>query len=850
MVKNINYRRTALLLLMVLGGIAAIWWTVVKTDRGMRSTLLTQARISAHALDTTILSSLMDTKKEYDSGDDHNIKEQLIRMHKASNNCSLVYLMGRYPDGRIFFFADSSPGQSKNERSPENNYDEFPDDYFSVFDSGQEIVSGPITHQWGVLVSALVPVINQETGDLVAVLGMDVDAANWSRKIITGAALPFVVILLCTVLVMTLSTREQAIGLLKESEEKFNLLTEQSLMGTHIVKDGKIIYFNAALVTICGYSAEEIRDWNARKIADIIHPDDLPLVMERVKKREADKKGIITSYAFRLVTKSREIKWVEVYSKTVPFGNGPADIVAMIDITQRKEVEEKLQESQSHLRKVLDLVPQHIHARDYDGRFIMANRAVAESYNMTPEEIVGVHHGDVATNDAEVRQLLLDDRKVMDSGHPEYIPQVAHTDFKGRVHWLETRKVPFTHKGGKAVLVSAVDITDRKQLEEQLQQSQKMEAIGTLAGGIAHDFNNILFPIFGYLEMVLVDLADNNPIKGKLERVYTGAKRARDLVQQILAFSRQSDHEHKPVKIQLHVIEALKLMKSSLPSTIEIRLDIDDTCGVIYADSVKIHQIVMNLCANAYHAMEETGGKLTVTLEEVNLEADDIKELPLTSGTYVCLKVADTGMGIEKPVLKRIFEPYFTTKEKGKGTGLGLSVIHGIVKSHGGHITVDSVPERGTAFKVFFPLMEYPGVEGIDEVDGEIKEGHERILLVDDEKLVVDMLKQMLEKIGYQVTGKATSIDALATFKKNPDSFDFVITDMTMPYMTGEQLARKIMEIRPGIPVIVCTGFSEKMSAEKAAAMGINGFLIKPVVMSDLSGMIRKVLDGKQTANT
>ena len=389
------------------------------------------------------------------------------------------------------------------------------------------------------------------------------------------------------------------------------------------------------------------------------------------------------------------------------------------------------------------------------------------------------------------------------------------------------------------------DTTDFKKMETQLQQAQKMEAIGTLAGGIAHDFNNILFPISGYTEMLLLDIHDDSPFHHSLSEILAGVKRARDLVTQILTFSRQREHELKPLKVEVVVKEALKLIRSSLPTTIEIRQNVNKDCGLVMADHTQIHQIVMNLCTNAYHAMEETGGKLTITLKEVELATEDLKDPSMISGKYVCLTVADTGPGMEQSIIDRIFDPYFTTKENGKGTGLGLAVVHGIVKSHGGHISVYSEPGKGTEFKVHLPVIKKQEETAKVETDAPIQKGDERILLVDDQDMIVHMEKQMFERLGYHVTTRISSIDALEAFRANPNKFDLVITDMTMPNMTGDKLSAEIMKIRSDIPVILCTGFSEMMSKEKAATLGIKGFLMKPIVIKDLSQIIRDVLDNK-----
>jgi CheY-like chemotaxis protein len=395
------------------------------------------------------------------------------------------------------------------------------------------------------------------------------------------------------------------------------------------------------------------------------------------------------------------------------------------------------------------------------------------------------------------------------------------------------------------------EINNRKQaekkknkLEIQLQQFQKMEAIGTLAGGIAHDFNNILSSVIGYTELALDNTERGTLLHNNLQEVLLAGQRACDLVKQILTFSRQADQELKPLNVQLVVKEALKLTRSALPSTIEIKQNISDTCGPVMADATQIHQVAMNLLTNAFHAMEDDGGTLEVTLKQIDLAVDDLKDPAMVPGPYICLTVADTGIGINKSVINRIFEPYFTTKEKNKGTGLGLATVHGILKSYKGDIRVYSEPGKRTEFQVYLPVIRTR--TKIKETTGDIspvERGTERILFVDDEVQIARVAQQMLENLGYHVTARTSSIETLEAFRAAPHRFDLVITDMTMPNMTGLELAKKLMEIRPDIPIIICTGFSEKISEHKAKTVGIRGYVMKPVVRTELAGKIRQALD-------
>ncbi len=387
------------------------------------------------------------------------------------------------------------------------------------------------------------------------------------------------------------------------------------------------------------------------------------------------------------------------------------------------------------------------------------------------------------------------------------------------------------------------DITKQKKLESRLQLSQKMESIGTLAGGIAHDFNNILSPIIGHTEMLMEDVAKDSPFYSSLNEIYAGSLRAKNLVNQILAFSRQDKNQLKPMKMQPVIKEVLQFIRSTLPAMVNINQNISSDCGVIRADPTQLHQIIMNLTTNAYHAMEETGGELKITLKEIKLGEYDVITPDMKPGAYACLSVADTGLGMDKNLIEKIFEPFFTTKEKGKGTGMGLSVVHGIVTGMGGVIQVYSELARGTQFHVYFPMEKISVDEPVLQEKIPIKGGGEKILLVDDEQAILTMQKRMLERLGYQVTSRTSSIEALEVFRHSPAKFALVITDMAMPNLSGDKLALALNRIRHDIPILMCTGFSENMTEEKAASLGIKGFLMKPVVMKDFAQKIREVLD-------
>ncbi|MEE8398028.1 MAG: ATP-binding protein, partial [Desulfobacterales bacterium] len=395
------------------------------------------------------------------------------------------------------------------------------------------------------------------------------------------------------------------------------------------------------------------------------------------------------------------------------------------------------------------------------------------------------------------------------------------------------------------------DITDRRhaqeekdKIEAQLQQAQKMEAIGTLSGGIAHDFNNILGVIMGCTELSLMETPKEAPIHEYLSEVIKATDRARDLVKQILAFSRQGSEEEAPLAIGIIIKEALKMLRSSLPSTIEIKQNIQKDVGLIMADPTQIHRIIMNLATNASQAMAEEGGEIDFRLEGIAIDDETAEQNPdLKSGPYVKLTVSDTGHGMAPDIVARIFEPYYTTKSIGEGTGLGLSVIHGIVQSHNGAIAVSSEPGRGTTFELYFPKIEFVGDRSETGETVNIPTGTERILFVDDEPSMARIYESMLQHLGYEASVRTSSREALEAFKAQPDKYDLVITDQTMPHLTGQMLARELVAIRPGIPIILCTGHSDSVNEDKMEAVGIRALVMKPISMAEIANAIRDVLD-------
>ena len=511
------------------------------------------------------------------------------------------------------------------------------------------------------------------------------------------------------------------------------------------------------------------------------------------------------------------------------------------DITERKKAKEALREGEEKYRSLFNNAQVGMFRSGIDdGKFVEANDALARMFGYEDRADILDAEYIAADNyvDPGMRETLL--AIIREHG--------AFRNFEARLYRKDGSVAWFRHSGlispEKGYIEGVIaDITEEKRLKEQLLQAHKMESIGTLAGGIAHDFNNMLGIIVGNTELAMDDVPEWNPARNNLHEIRTASLQARDVVKQILAFSRISLQEMKPVRISPIITDSLKLLRSSIPTTIEIHQNISSEPNTVRGDPTQIHQVLINLCSNSAHAMREKGGVLEVSLKNIEIdEGSAIHHHGLSPGKYVRLTVSDTGHGIEPKILERIFDPYFTTKGVGEGSGMGLSVVHGIVKSHSGDISVSSEPGKGTTFQVFLPYIESkPGPE--IEINVEIPRGRESILFVDDEKAMVDTIQPMIERLGYKVTARTSSIEALEAFRANPDRFDLVITDFTMPNMTGLELAKELLKLRSDILIILCTGYSEHINEEKAKGNGIRAFVMKPVVLNEISNTIRKVLD-------
>lgn len=647
-----------------------------------------------------------------------------------------------------------------------------------------------------------------------------------------------------TELTLEAAAREESVKALRESEENLRTVFEAAETVAFVTtdlggEDARVVGFSPGAENLFGYTAEEIV---GQKVALLHTPElvrDFPAMQKALREGSRGYPQEIT-----LIPKSGE-RFPAIFTLH-PHRNGAGALIGTVgvsvDITQRKYAEEQ----RNLLATAVEQAAEAIVIIDDSGNIEYVNPAFAAVTGYTRAEAVGMRSSALRSGDQP--QAFYDDMwKTLQDGHV-WTGHLINKGKDGTVFEEEATISPVFNADGDIVNYVAVkrDVTRETELEARLVQTQKMEAIGTLAGGIAHDFNNLLQIMLGYVDLAQTDIPPNSPALASLDEVVTAGRRATDLVGQILAFSRQSEQERRPVRLQSIFGEVLKLMRASIPTTIEIQHFIDPDCGVVLADATEVHQVAMNLCTNAYHAMRDDGGVLEIRLEEVYVDSESAARITgMNEGMTARLSVSDTGVGMDAPTVARIFDPYFTTKKIGEGTGLGLATVRGIVESCGGAVTVESKPDEGTLFEVYFPLAP-SGTQGVGETAveaGELYLGGERLLLVDDEPMLVDQARMGLERLGYQVESRTSSIEALEVMRANPDRFDVIITDQTMPQMTGMELTRKLLQIRPELPVILCTGFSETVDEASAKASGIQKYVNKPVLPRDLAMAIREIID-------
>lgn len=607
----------------------------------------------------------------------------------------------------------------------------------------------------------------------------------------------------------------------------------------------RIIYTNPAFTQLTGYTAEESIGCQC----DILEgPETCSETVAQIRVAlEAGKpfEGLLLNYR-----KDGTPFWNQL--SLTPVRDAAGKVINIVgvhqDVTERRHTEEALRASEERFRQIAENIHEVFWMTDPKQRTMLY---ISPAY----EEIWGRPRADVLANPMDwLKGIHPDDRarirevsrRMVDGGYHE-IYRVVRPD--GSVRWIRDRSYPIRNAAGQVyrLVGTAEDITEQRQLESQLVQAQKMEAIGTLAGGIAHDFNNILAAIIGYTELINLQVGELPTVHPYLAALRQAGTRATSLVRQILAFSRQEDHERHLVHLGEMVKEPLELLRTTTPSTIAFELAVQPTLPPVLADPTQIHQVLMNLGTNAAHAMKDAGGTLSVRLDETDVTAEMAvcSTNKLHPGPHIKLVVSDTGRGIPPETLTRIFEPFFTTKAPGEGTGLGLSMVHGIMQAHGGGLTVESTPGQGTTFHLYFPVHPEPPItEDAVNVAEKLPRGRgERILIIDDESSVTHIGRLVLNELGYEAEGFSDVLAGLARIRANPTAFDLVITDLAMPGQTGVELAHTLRQIRPDLPIIITTGYNPTLTQEKVHELGINELVLKPFTMSSLAQAVRRTLD-------
>ena len=647
-------------------------------------------------------------------------------------------------------------------------------------------------------------------------------------------------------MIQDITERREKDVALRESEALYRTALESSNDAACILHKGRYLYANQKFLDTFGITLDELRQLPH---GTLTHPDDRERIQDYHRKNMQGEPAP-TRVEFRGLKKDGTPIYFEASVSLISYQGEKAQLSFLRDITARKLAELALKQSEERYRTMVESIADSYFELDLRGRYTFVNDALCRQLGYSRDEVMSLDYRTV-TSPEDSKKLA----QLYNEIYRTDTPKMTTYQIKNKQGEPRDREVYVSlmrDATGNPVGFRGIgrDVTERKRMEderkkltERLHQSQKMEAIGTLAGGIAHDFNNILATIMGYTELIKIKLKGRD-LEEYLDQLLKACIRARDLINQILTFSRQKDKEVKPLNLEPVLSETMKLLRATIPSTIAIGVHIDPRPYPVMADSTEIYQIIMNLCTNAAYAMRDKGGTLEISLQNIEIVQPEGETADLQPGRYIELKVSDTGVGMEQEIIERIFDPFFTTKERGKGTGLGLSVVYGIVKQYGGAILVRSKPGLGSVFRIYLPALEIE-TAAPERKEMEMPHGSGRILFVDDEEALVEIARQMMEYLGYEVVTASNGTQALEIFRREPGRYNLVITDMTMPGMTGLNLAREILRLRPDLPVLICTGYSETLTEEIAQQSGIREILTKPLSMDKLARVLKKMLGPK-----
>lgn len=645
---------------------------------------------------------------------------------------------------------------------------------------------------------------------------------------------------------MDITDRKNAEARLVQSELKYRELVEHA--NSIILRwnsQGHITFLNEFGQQFFGYTAAEIV---GRHVLDTIVPRtesqgrDLTRLMEEIC---AAPESFAQNVNENMCRDGRRV-WIAWTNRIVrdPHGRVVELLSIGTDVTEHRRAEEKLRESEERFRELAETIQEVFWITDpILRRTLYVSPAYEKIWGRSCASLLEDGETWLEAVHQDDRERVRQAAQLRETMHGNYDETFRVVRPDGAIRWIHDRAFPVRNAAGEIVRVvgAAEDITDRRQLEEQFHQAQKMEAIGQLAGGVAHDFNNILATILGNVQLALIDTAEEHPARESLGEIQNASLRATSLVQQILAFSRHQPQQRRVIDLSATVREAAGFLRATIPSIVELNCSTDRSAPLVLADATQVYQVIANLCTNAWHALDDQPGRIDVTLEAVTFSADRSPPIArLSPGSFACLTVADSGKGMDAATLERVFEPFFTTKAPGKGTGLGLAVVHGVVQSHSGAITVTSTPGQGTTFTIYFPAATAAPTDIPAASSSAYCGGHEHILYLDDEDSLVSLTTRLLERMGYRVSGFTRAEDALESFRRNPADFDLIITDLNMPGIPGVHFAADLLKVRPDMPIVLCSGHVTSELRELARRTGIREILYKPSTMEELSAVIRR----------